>query len=122
MLRATGPSVGLELGASEFQVQRSNRSATLPPRLFLSNIFFNVLIILTNKTWACLMRFISVFSGDIIMTGEGHKDWLSDCDFHPGYAPYSKSLSVAAAFVRVTVVIRSENSALFPLTAPPLAI
>ena len=25
------------------------------------------------------------FSGDIIMTGEGHKDWLSDCDFHPGY-------------------------------------
>ena len=19
------------------------------------------------------------------MTGEGHKDWLSDCDFHPGY-------------------------------------
>ena len=20
------------------------------------------------------------------MTGEGHKDWLSDCDFHPGYA------------------------------------
>ena len=56
------------------------------------------------------------------MTGEGHKDWLSDCDFHPGYAPYSKSLGVAAAFVRVRVVIRSENSALFPLTAPPLAI
>lgn len=25
------------------------------------------------------------FSGDIIMTGEGHKDWLSDCNFHPGY-------------------------------------
>ena len=25
------------------------------------------------------------FSGDMIMTGEGHKDWLSDCDFHPGY-------------------------------------
>ena len=56
------------------------------------------------------------------MTGEGHKDWLSDCDFHPGYASYSKSLGVAAAFVRVRVVIRSENSALFPLTAPPLAI
>ena len=68
------------------------------------------------------MRFTSFFSGDIIMTGEGHKDWLSDCDFHPGYAPYSKSLSVTAAFFRVRVVIRSENSALFPLTAPPLAI
>ena len=26
-------------------------------------------------------------SGDTIMTGEGHKDWLSDCDFHPGYDP-----------------------------------
>lgn len=25
-------------------------------------------------------------SGDVIMTGEGHKDWLSDCDFHPGYS------------------------------------
>jgi hypothetical protein len=24
------------------------------------------------------------FSGDIIMTGEGHKDWIADCDFHPG--------------------------------------
>ena len=29
---------------------------------------------------------ILFFSGDVIMTGEGHKDWLSDCDFHPGYA------------------------------------
>ena len=30
--------------------------------------------------------FLLFFSGDIIMTGEGHKDWLSDGDFHPGYA------------------------------------
>ncbi|XP_064643835.1 sperm-associated antigen 16 protein-like [Lineus longissimus] len=30
----------------------------------------------TWKMWA-------VPSGDIIMTGEGHTDWLSSCDFHP---------------------------------------
>ncbi|XP_065052779.1 sperm-associated antigen 16 protein-like [Rhopilema esculentum] len=30
----------------------------------------------TWKLWA-------IPSGDIIMTGEGHEDWLSDCDFHP---------------------------------------
>ena len=68
------------------------------------------------------MGFFSFFSGDIIMTGEGHKDWLSDCDFHPGYAPYSKSLSVAAAFVRVRVVIRSENSALFLVETPSITV
>ena len=22
-------------------------------------------------------------SGELIMTGEGHKDWIADCDFHP---------------------------------------
>ncbi|XP_015756915.1 PREDICTED: sperm-associated antigen 16 protein-like, partial [Acropora digitifera] len=36
------------------------------------------------KMWA-------VPSGDIIMTGEGHKDWLSDCDFHPGGARLATS-------------------------------
>ncbi|XP_071943272.1 sperm-associated antigen 16 protein-like [Antedon mediterranea] len=25
----------------------------------------------------------SIPSGDIVMTGEGHKDWIADCDFHP---------------------------------------
>eukprot|EP00057_Strongylocentrotus_purpuratus_P034520 XP_795557.3 PREDICTED: sperm-associated antigen 16 protein [Strongylocentrotus purpuratus] len=25
----------------------------------------------------------SIPSGDIIMTGEGHTDWIADCDFHP---------------------------------------
>ena len=25
----------------------------------------------------------SVPSGEIIMTGEGHTDWVSGCDFHP---------------------------------------
>lgn len=25
------------------------------------------------------------FSGDIIMIGEGYKDWLLDCDFYLGY-------------------------------------
>ena len=30
----------------------------------------------TWKMWA-------VPSGDIIMTGEGHTDWMSACDFHP---------------------------------------
>ncbi|CAB3989769.1 sperm-associated antigen 16 -like [Paramuricea clavata] len=33
-----------------------------------------------DHTW----RMWSVPSGDIIMTGEGHKDWIADCDFHPG--------------------------------------
>jgi hypothetical protein len=28
--------------------------------------------------------FLYHFSGDIIMTGEGHKDWIAGCDFHPG--------------------------------------
>ena len=27
-----------------------------------------------------------VASGDVIMTGEGHDDWLSDCDFHPRFS------------------------------------
>lgn len=36
------------------------------------------------KMWA-------VPSGDIIMTGEGHKDWLSNCDFHPGGARLATS-------------------------------
>jgi sperm-associated antigen 16 protein len=22
-------------------------------------------------------------SGELIMSGEGHKDWIADCDFHP---------------------------------------
>lgn len=26
------------------------------------------------------------------MTGEGHKDWISDCDFHPGYVYTCRSL------------------------------
>lgn len=30
----------------------------------------------TWKMWA-------VPGGDIIMTGEGHTDWVSECDFHP---------------------------------------
>ncbi|XP_033102274.1 sperm-associated antigen 16 protein-like [Anneissia japonica] len=30
----------------------------------------------TWKMWA-------IPSGDIVMTGEGHKDWIADCDFHP---------------------------------------
>ena len=34
----------------------------------------------------CSLSYVSpfLFSGDIIMTGEGHKDWISECDFHPG--------------------------------------
>jgi WD40 repeat protein len=24
-------------------------------------------------------------SGELIMSGEGHKDWIADCDFHPRY-------------------------------------
>ena len=28
------------------------------------------------KMWA-------IPGGDIIMTGEGHTDWVADCDFHP---------------------------------------
>ncbi len=24
-------------------------------------------------------------SGELIMSGEGHKDWIADCDFHPKY-------------------------------------
>ena len=30
----------------------------------------------TWKMWA-------VPSGDLVMTGEGHTDWVSSCDFHP---------------------------------------
>uniref|UniRef100_H2YSK1 Uncharacterized protein n=1 Tax=Ciona savignyi TaxID=51511 RepID=H2YSK1_CIOSA len=30
-------------------------------------------------------------SGDIIMTGEGHTDWVSDSDFHPGGAQLATS-------------------------------
>ena len=30
----------------------------------------------TWKMWA-------VPGGEIIMTGEGHTDWVSECDFHP---------------------------------------
>ncbi|KAK3723325.1 hypothetical protein QZH41_014395, partial [Actinostola sp. cb2023] len=36
------------------------------------------------KMWA-------IPSGEIIMTGEGHKDWISDCDFHPGGARLATS-------------------------------
>ncbi|EDO33837.1 predicted protein [Nematostella vectensis] len=36
------------------------------------------------KMWA-------IPSGDIIMTGEGHKNWISDCDFHPGGARLATS-------------------------------
>ena len=35
-----------------------------------------------------------VFSGDIIMTGEGHKDWIADCDFHPRYVFLKLDLSM----------------------------
>jgi WD40 repeat protein len=24
-------------------------------------------------------------SGELIMSGEGHKDWIADCDFHPRF-------------------------------------
>ena len=47
MLRAARARAGLELEASELQVQRSNRSATLPPRILLdmtyvAQFFFQV--------------------------------------------------------------------------------
>lgn len=32
-----------------------------------------------DHTW----KMWSVPSGDLIMTGEGHTDWVSSCDFHP---------------------------------------
>jgi len=32
-----------------------------------------------DKTW----KLWAIPSGEVIMTGEGHDDWLSDCDFHP---------------------------------------
>ena len=32
-----------------------------------------------------LWKMWAIPSGDIIMTGEGHTDWVSDCDFHPRY-------------------------------------
>ncbi|XP_046846640.1 sperm-associated antigen 16 protein-like isoform X2 [Xenia sp. Carnegie-2017] len=33
-----------------------------------------------DKTW----KMWAVPSGNMIMTGEGHKDWIADCDFSPG--------------------------------------
>ena len=33
----------------------------------------------------CKINFFACFSGEVILTGEGHDDWLSDCDFHPRY-------------------------------------
>lgn len=32
-----------------------------------------------DATW----KLFTVPGGELIMTGEGHQDWVSDCDFHP---------------------------------------
>ena len=48
------------------------------------NVHFIILLIQHMDLFFHMGLFL-FFSGDIIMTGEGHKDWLSDCDFHPGY-------------------------------------
>ena len=32
-----------------------------------------------DKSW----KMFSFPAGELIMSGEGHKDWIADCDFHP---------------------------------------
>jgi WD40 repeat protein len=34
-----------------------------------------------DKSW----KMWSFPSGELILSGEGHKDWIADCDFHPKY-------------------------------------
>lgn len=47
----------------------------------------------TWKLWA-------VPSGDLVMTGEGHTDWVSSCDFHPSGG------KLATGNYTLTVIIR----------------
>lgn len=37
-----------------------------------------------DKNW----KLWSFPTGELIMSGQGHKDWISDCDFHPKYIIY----------------------------------
>lgn len=34
-----------------------------------------------DKSW----KMFAFPSGEVVMSGEGHKDWIGDCDFHPRY-------------------------------------
>ena len=39
--------------------------------------------IMATSSDDCTWKMWSVPNGEIIMTGEGHTDWVSECDFHP---------------------------------------
>lgn len=39
--------------------------------------------ILSSTSDDCTWKMWAVPSGEIIMTGEGHTDWVCDSDFHP---------------------------------------
>ena len=55
------------------------------PHLTWKGRLFSLMLSTVKKCYLFYSILKFCFSGDIIMTGEGHKDWLSDCDFHPGY-------------------------------------
>ena len=49
-----------------------------------------------DRTW----KLWSIPSGELILTGHGHSDWVSGCDFHPTYVAIIAS-KVSAGLLKV---------------------
>lgn len=86
------PYIGIELQTSKCD-RLKQISSTKAHNMAISGMKFHpkkqvLATVSDDKSW----KMWAFPSGELIMSGEGHKDWIADCDFHPRY--YQKLMEI----------------------------